>query len=270
MYQEFLDNELPQVLEDDKVPPTLGAPEIINNNSVKIEEFANYFEGTFRRNLLVDRNHEKFTDVINKGLHTEYRDITNIQETTTEELRNTIKTLGKRKAPGYDGITNTAIKNLTLEAVDTLKDIINAVIRYQYYTKTWKHATIIITHKSGKPKNKTNRYRSVSLLPGLVMQLLRMSEHITSNVDKPTPTAASMLYIEKAFNKLWRDDLIYKMRLHLIPATLPNLIQHYLRDRTFSVNIEEDISIAGTTQAGLSQGSVLGPLRFNTYTSDIP
>ncbi|GJQ75503.1 hypothetical protein Trydic_g17590 [Trypoxylus dichotomus] len=113
------------------MPPILGACGIINNNSDKTEKFANYFEGTFRSNPPVDRYHEKFTNVINKQVHTEYRDTIDIQETTTEELRKIIKTLGDHKAPGHDGITNTAIKHLTLEAVDTLKEIINAIIRHQ-------------------------------------------------------------------------------------------------------------------------------------------
>ncbi|GJQ68589.1 hypothetical protein Trydic_g17140 [Trypoxylus dichotomus] len=81
-----------------------------------------------------------------------------------------------------------------------------------------------------------------------------MSERSSSNMDKPTPTAAIML--EKAFDKVWYDGLIHKRRLPRIPAKLANLIQHYLRDRTFSVKV--------------FQGSVLGPLLFNIYTSDIP
>ncbi|GJQ65130.1 hypothetical protein Trydic_g7274 [Trypoxylus dichotomus] len=90
--------------------------EIINNNSDKTEEFANYFEKTFRLNPPVDRNREKNTDVINKEVHTEYRDTINIQETTTEELRNIIKTPGDRKAPRHDGITNTAIETSDLRS----------------------------------------------------------------------------------------------------------------------------------------------------------
>ncbi|GJQ73278.1 hypothetical protein Trydic_g13650 [Trypoxylus dichotomus] len=209
----------------------------INNNSDKTEEFATYFEGTFRPNPPVGRDHEKFTDIINKQVYTEYRDTINVQETTTGELRHMIKALGERKAPGHDGITNTAVKYLTLEAVSTLKEIINGIIKHQYYPKTWKHATIIIIHKSGKPKNKPDGYPPVSLLPGLskilrrliqkrllsvveersiihgfqfgfrrehstTQQLLKLSEYITSNMDNVTTTATIMLDIERAFDNL--------------------------------------------------------------------
>ncbi|GJQ71621.1 hypothetical protein Trydic_g11321 [Trypoxylus dichotomus] len=94
----------------EKIPPILGTHDIINNNSDRTEEFANCFEGTFGPNPPVDRDHEKFTDIINKQVHTEYRDAIDVQESTTKKLRNIIKTLADRKAPGYDGITNTAIK----------------------------------------------------------------------------------------------------------------------------------------------------------------
>ncbi|GJQ68588.1 hypothetical protein Trydic_g17139 [Trypoxylus dichotomus] len=135
--------------------PILGARGIINNSD-KIEEFATYFEGTFRSNPPAERNYEKLTDVMSKQVHTTHRDTINIHQTTTEELQNIIKTLGDRKMPGHDGITNTAIEHLTLEAADTLKEIINAIIRHQYDPKIWKHATIVIIHKSGNPKNKTD------------------------------------------------------------------------------------------------------------------
>ncbi|GJQ73725.1 hypothetical protein Trydic_g14059 [Trypoxylus dichotomus] len=163
----------------------------------------------------------------------------------------------------------------------------------------------MLQHKSVKPKNKSDGYQPISLLPRLrkilkrviqkrllslveekfiipgfqcgfrrehstTQQLLRVSDNITSNMDKSTPTAAIMLDIEKAFNNVWHDDLIHKMRLHRIPATLANTIQHYLRGRTFSVKIEEYISTARKMQAGVLPCSMLGLLLFNIYTSDIP
>ncbi|GJQ66405.1 hypothetical protein Trydic_g4421 [Trypoxylus dichotomus] len=118
-----------KVTKKDKTPPILGARGIINNSG-KTEEFANYLEGTFRANPLVDMTHVQFTD---KQVHTEYRGTINIQETTIEELQLIIKTLGDRKAPRHEGITNTAIKHLTLETIDTLKEIIDAIIRQQHY-----------------------------------------------------------------------------------------------------------------------------------------
>ncbi|GJQ81371.1 hypothetical protein Trydic_g20581 [Trypoxylus dichotomus] len=96
-----------------------------------------------------------------------YGDELDPPQTTAEELLDIIKTLKNRKAPGRDGITNAAIKHLHLGAIDALRDIINGVLRYQHFPQTWKHATVIVLHKTGKPKDNTDCYRPISLLPGL-------------------------------------------------------------------------------------------------------
>ncbi|GJQ78250.1 hypothetical protein Trydic_g2578 [Trypoxylus dichotomus] len=73
----------------EKIPPIRGTRGIINNNFDKTEEFANYFEGTFRPSPPMDRDHEKFTDVINKQVRTEYRDTINVDRGTPQHYKNT-------------------------------------------------------------------------------------------------------------------------------------------------------------------------------------
>ncbi|GJQ68734.1 hypothetical protein Trydic_g17266 [Trypoxylus dichotomus] len=218
-----------------KIPPLKSETGIINEPKDKTEEFANYFENTFLPNKPASNDLEKFANAINGLARTDYGDELDPPQTTTEELLDIIKRLKNRKVPGRDGITNAAIKHLHLGAIDALRDIINGVLRYQHFPQTWKHATVIVLHKTGKPKDSTDGYRSISLLPGLskvlekviqrrflevvsekeilpgfqfrfrqehstTHQLLRITEHITEHLDKSTPTAAVML--EKAFDKL--------------------------------------------------------------------
>ncbi|GJQ82943.1 hypothetical protein Trydic_g5943 [Trypoxylus dichotomus] len=258
-------------------PPLKSETGIINEPKDKTEEFANYFENTFLPNKPASNDLEKFANAINGLARTDYGDELDPPQTTTEELRDIIKRLKNRKAPGRDGITNAATKHLHLGAIDAFRDIINGVLRYQHFPQTWKHATVIVLHKTGKPKDSTDGYRPISLLPGLskvlekviqrrflevvsekeilpgfqfgfrqehstTHQLLRITEHITEHLDKWMPTAAVMLDIEKAFDKVWHEGLVYKLRQYKFPAALTYLTQHYLKERTFAIvaGIEED------------------------------
>ena len=44
----------------------------------------------------------------------------------------------------------------------------------------------------------------------------------------------------------------------------------YLTNRTFLVNVEKSFSDPGKLECGISQGSIMGPLLFLLYTSDMP
>ncbi|GJQ88759.1 hypothetical protein Trydic_g10574, partial [Trypoxylus dichotomus] len=206
-----------------KIPPLKSETGIINEPKDKTEEFANYFENTFLPNKPASNDLEKFANAINGLARTDYGDKLDPPQTIAEELLDIIKTLKNRKAPGRDGINNAAIKRLHLGAIDALRDIINGVLRYQHFPQTWKHATVIVLHKTGKPKDSTDGYRPISLLPGLskvlekviqrrllevvsekeilpgfqfgfrqehstTHQLLRITEHITEHLDKSMPT----------------------------------------------------------------------------------
>ncbi|GJQ88604.1 hypothetical protein Trydic_g6838, partial [Trypoxylus dichotomus] len=187
----------------------------------------------------------RLANAINGLARTDYGDELDPPQTTTEELLDIIKTLKNRKAPGRDGITNTAIKHLHLGATDALRDIINGVLRYQHFPQTWKHATVIVLHKTGKPKDSTDGYRPISLLPGLSKVLKKViqrrflevvsekeilpgfqfgfrQEHSTTHQLLRMPTAV-MLDIEKAFDKVWHEGIVYKLRQYKFPAALTNL-----------------------------------------------
>ncbi|KAL3267675.1 hypothetical protein HHI36_024319 [Cryptolaemus montrouzieri] len=287
---------IPYLKREDKVAIT---------NKEKADTFADSLEEQFKTNkpnqdVIFNRNIE------NIGRR---RETTNeneeIMEITKEEVQEIIAQLPSRKAPGIDGIKNQALKNLPEEAIEEITEIAKGVMRTEHYPSNWKTAEAIMIPKTGKPKNDPSSYRPISLLSSMskviekliykrlrnfaeqkniipshqfgfrsehatTHQLARLTENIKENMNISKPTAATFMDIEKAFDKVWHEAMIYKMKRTKFPNKLVNITASYLRDRKFTVRIENAKSEERPIEAGVPQGSILGPLLYNIYISDIP
>ena len=68
------------------------------------------------------------------------------------------------------------------------------------------------------------------------------------------------LDIEKAFDTVWIDGLIYKLIQLNFPDCIVQLMKSYLKGRNFSVKVGGSTSEKMEIGEGIPQGSVLGPL----------
>jgi len=109
-------------------------------------------------------------------------------------------------------------------------------------------------------------------MPGCstTQQLLRLTEYISSGLDKKCSTVAVFLDISKAYDSTWHTGLLYKLIQMHVPGELIKVIDSFLAHRSFRVKMDGAVSEWKPMLAGVPQGSTISPMLYNLYTSDIP
>lgn len=223
-----------------------------------------------------------------------------------DDVQRIIDSMKPLKSPGPDGITNMLIKNLPQSAIIKLTEIFNACITLNYWPSYFKSAKVIPILKDGKDATDAQSYRPISLINSIgklfenlvkeeietfltkhqiippqqfgfrkkhstMMQIKRITCFIAENRNvKQKPTGLVKLDVEKASESVWHDGLIYKLIKYNFPPTLVKLINSFIRDREFMVFVNGGKSKKMKMPAGLAQGTVLNPLLFTIFLSDIP
>ena len=275
------------------------------NPQDKANSFANCMELQFQPNIpnysidFIQRiNNFKVQEDFNIKLPTTFL-------TTPKEISTIISKLPLRRATGADGITNAELKHLPRKAIVAICKIINRSFQLHYFPESWKKAIVIMLRKPGLDDTIPTSYRPISLLSnlskiwervllkrlsqfteehnilpdeqfgfrvglGTELQLLRVTDYLTSNAAAKNTTLGLFLDAAKAYDKIWHQGLIFKMTVFKFPSYIIETVRSFLTLRTFQIKVEGKLSMVKPILAGVPQGAVLSPLLFNIYVADIP
>ncbi len=97
-----------------------------------------------------------------------------------------------------------------------------------------------------------------------------VEELITKRLDEGSAIGLTDLDFPKAFDSVNHRLLLHKLRGYGIAPIVIIWVECFFSRRTFQVNVNRTLSQMAEAISGVPQGSVIGPILFVIYVSDLP
>ena len=206
-----------------------------------------------------------------------------------------------KSSPGPDGLSATVLKSARLEISHIIAVLFNVFIALSFVPSQWKSANITPIPKVDHPKE-PNDYRPISLTSNLCKTFERVLSKYTIDTtkdiwinnkqhgflpgrcttdaiakviddwgfakDRKETVFAIFFDSAKAFDLVDHEILLAKLK-DKVPPWLISWITQYLTGRKQRVFFNGHETEWKDVEAGVIQGSVLGPILFLIFISDI-
>ena len=184
---------------------------------------------------------------------------------TCDDIATLIKNLDPNKAHGHDMISICILKLCGKYICEPLDLIFQSCIKQEKFPTEWKKANVVPVHKKGD-KQIFKNYRPVSLLPicgniferliynslfeyfiendlisqnqsgfkpgdSCINQLISITHEIYQSFDAGLEVRGVFLDISKAFDEVWHEGLIYKLKQNGVKGNLLETLNNFLNDR---------------------------------------
>lgn len=225
---------------------------------------------------------------------------------TADDIGASLHKKNNKKSFGEDGVSNFLLRKTDRRLWKYLAILFNQCYNIGYFPRIWKRAMVIAVPKPGTDAKFIKNYRPISMLSNiskLFEEFLskKITEHcelksilkkeqfgfrskhstnhaltilvdfVSENLNKRQGSLAVGLDSEKAFDTAWIEGIVFKMKIKYgLSNEICRIIYSYLTERTFFVCNQNEKSNVHNIEAGVPQGSLLGPILYNLLLADIP